>query len=237
MARLWQRVRGWLLRPERLSAVGQQAASGWRNRPLVGPSEDAVWLYAAGHYADQLSEQIRRAKYAGHWPSVNALRQRLRGALRSGLWPLKPILVPMPADPHRLGQRGFHLPVELAKGLSALTGCPMDRTGLVKRDHTPEQASLGRVARLANLTNTLRASPRLRGRRVVVVDDVVTTGASLAAARQALEAVGAEVLGAVVLADAGPRSSKIGGCRHPRHRPSSPRPRPKQTTSQPGAPG
>jgi predicted amidophosphoribosyltransferase len=157
------------------------------------------------------------------------------GSRQSGLWRMRPVLVPMPSDPQRLCQRGFHLPVEMAKHLARLTGCPVDRTGLIKRHHSPEQASLGRQERLGNLSRHFQAAERMSGQLVVLVDDVMTTGASLAAAQQALVAVGAQVAAGLVLADARRDSSMIRGVteqegpgrvRKPRQRGPKPYPKP-----------
>ena len=201
-----------------------------------------MWLYSGGSYTDELARQIRLAKYARHWPSVLALRARLMGSRQSGLWRMRPVLVPMPSDPQRLCQRGFHLPVEMAKHLARLTGCPVDRTGLIKRHHSPEQASLGRQERLGNLSRHFQAAERMSGQLVVLVDDVMTTGASLAAAQQALVAVGAQVAAGLVLADARHDSSMIRGTKvqegqegpgqvcKSRHR--GPKPLPKTTAHQ-----
>ena len=203
--------------------------SRWSARRLPNPSGQTIWLFAGGCFAEELACQIRVAKYAGHWPSVLALRSRLAAATQSGFWTLRPLLIPMPSDPKRLGQRGFHLPVEIAKHLGQLTGCSVDRTALVKPRHTPEQASLGREKRLSNLAGRFRASVRLQGRLVVLVDDVLTTGASFVAARQAVTDVGAEVIAGVVLADARPGSSMMqtSGADDRPKRKKAPKPRPK----------
>jgi predicted amidophosphoribosyltransferase len=62
-----------------------------------------------------------------------------------------------------------------------------------------DQAGLGREARAENLIGALRARPLVRGRDCVIVDDFVTTGATLFEARRALEAAGARVVGAAVV--------------------------------------
>ncbi len=229
---------GWLLelwRPPRRSPPAEEPVrSRWSARRLPAPSQEVIWLYSGGSYTDELARQIRLAKYARHWPSVLALRARLMDSRQSGLWGMRPVLVPMPSDPQRLSERGFHLPVEMAKHLARLTACPLDRTGLIKRHHSPEQASLGRQERLNNLSHHFQAAERLGGQLVVVVDDVMTTGASLAAAQQALLAVGAQVAAGLVLADARPDSSMIWGSagqeapgqvRNPSQRKPKPRPR------------
>ena len=81
----------------------------WSARRLPTPSREAMWLYSGGSYTDELARQIRLAKYARHWPSVLALRARLIHSQQSGLWAMRPVLIPMPSDPQRLCERGFHL--------------------------------------------------------------------------------------------------------------------------------
>ena len=239
-------MNGWLhklWRPSRRPPPAEEPVRGrWSARRLPAPAQEAIWLYSSGSYTDELARQIRLAKYARHWPSVLALRARLMGSRQSGLWSMRPVLVPMPSDPQRLCERGFHLPVEMAKHLARLTACPMDRTGLIKLHHSPEQASLGRQERLNNLSHHFQAAERLGGQLVVLVDDVMTTGASLAAAQQALLAVGAQVAAGLVLADARHDSSMIRGTKEregqegpgqvckSRHR--GPKPLPKTTAHQ-----
>ncbi|NBT73589.1 MAG: ComF family protein [Betaproteobacteria bacterium] len=234
---------GWLFelwRPlRRPPSIPQPLRGRWSARRLPAPSQEAIWLYSGGSYTDEVVRQIRLAKYARHWPSVLALRARLIDSRQSGLWGMRPVLIPMPSDPQRLCERGFHLPVEMAKHLARLTACPLDRTALIKRQHSPEQASLGRQERLANLSNHFQAAARLGGQLVVLVDDVMTTGASLTAAQQALLAVGARVVAGLVLADARPDSSMIKGVAGQEsfgrvHKPSQkrPKPRPKLTAHQ-----
>lgn len=64
-----------------------------------------------------------------------------------------------------------------------------------------DQALLGQSERKQNLHNTMLASPKVRGKRVILVDDIVTTGASLFETARALEAQGARVLGFITFAE------------------------------------
>jgi predicted amidophosphoribosyltransferase len=73
-----------------------------------------------------------------------------------------------------------------------------------------DQADLTAADRAANLSGALRARFDLRGSRVIVVDDVITTGATLAEAARALRAAGADVRAAAVVAATARRTSEGG---------------------------
>lgn len=180
-------------------SVPHSPHAGWRAVPL--PSGEVVWVWAAGPYAGEIGEAIRRSKFSSDWIAVQALCGRLRRIHGSGIWSLRPTVVPIPADPKRLGQRGLHLPVLLAKALSRDRRLILDRLGLLKLRSTPSQAQSrsGREG-LAPPPPQFRAQSRLAGQCVVLVDDVLTTGQTLEAAISALRTVGAQAVGAVVLA-------------------------------------
>lgn len=104
-------------------------------------------------------------------------------------------LVPVPADPWRSRRRGFDLAADLASTLAGLTDSRA--TDALRRRLSRPQAGSGRAARLA-------ARPRIRADRelpprVVLVDDVVTTGATLAACATAARGAGAVEIGAITL--------------------------------------
>lgn len=111
------------------------------------------------------------------------------------------VLVPMPLSNARLMQRGYNQALELARQLAP--GKTQARWLLRLRDTDP-QATLDRAQRLRNVQGAYLAeparSPQLQGRAVVLVDDVMTTGASLEAAALALRQAGAARITGLVLA-------------------------------------
>ncbi|ARC57397.1 Orotate phosphoribosyltransferase [Frondihabitans sp. 762G35] len=127
-------------------------------------------------------------------PALGAAVARVAEAagLHEGAWEV--VAVPPSARGRRL--RGYD-PVELL--VRALGGRSRPRALRILRS-SGSQKGRSRAARVRSRSGTMRASPRLRGRRVIVVDDVVTTGATLVEAVRALRAGGAEVAGCACLA-------------------------------------
>jgi predicted amidophosphoribosyltransferase len=98
----------------------------------------------------------------------------------------------MPLSPQRLKERGYNQAASLSRALEA------DKTRsdlLLRIRHTPPQSALPRHARLASVQGAFAVDPlkldSITGRRLVLLDDVMTSGASLAAAAQALRRAGA----------------------------------------------
>jgi ComF family protein len=113
------------------------------------------------------------------------------------------VLVPMPLHPRRLSERGFNQALEIARPLARAAGLPLVQEGVVRERYTPPQAMLDREARLANPRGAFASRCRFDGLRVMVVDDVMTTGASLDALARCLKAAGAATVHNFVLARAG----------------------------------
>lgn len=115
-------------------------------------------------------------------------------------------LIALPLSKERLQTRGFNQAWELASALArqSQTRGQADAALLLRVKHTRPQSQLKREARLANVKGVFQVdplrAPRLAGRRVVLVDDVMTSGASLFAAAQVLRDAGASHITAVVLA-------------------------------------
>ncbi len=111
------------------------------------------------------------------------------------------LLLPMPLSSERLRQRGFNQALELARQLAP---AKVDAGLLLRLRDTPAQSALPREARLRNVRGAFGvASGReeaIAGRRVVLVDDVMTSGASLFSAAQVLRTAGAAHITALILA-------------------------------------
>ena len=111
------------------------------------------------------------------------------------------VVLPMPLSRERLVERGFNQALVLAR---ALAPGKVRADLLLRLRHTPAQAELGRAARLRNVQGAFAVEPlrvaQVQGRRVVVVDDVMTSGASLFSAALTLRQAGAAHITGLVLA-------------------------------------
>lgn len=114
------------------------------------------------------------------------------------------LIAPVPLHWRRLLKRRYNQSAELARRLSVLTGRPAVPDLLVRRRHAPPQQGLNRLERAANQSGAVavaaRHAPAVLGRRVLLVDDVMTTGATLSACADCLRSAGAAGVDVLVVA-------------------------------------
>jgi ComF family protein len=113
------------------------------------------------------------------------------------------VVVPVPLHAKRERKRGYNQSSLLARHLSRKKGWRLLTNGLQRFRYTPPQTGLGRSERLQNVQRAFRADPKqVAGSRILLVDDVVTSGATLAASAEALLEAGAASVSAYCLARA-----------------------------------
>ena len=157
-------------------------------------------LVAAAAYDGPVREILLAHKERGRLGLARPLGTALAAATRAASGDLRGVLlVPVPSSPAAVRARGHDHARRLASAAARALDLPAAPLLAVAR-RTQDQSGLTAAGRVANLDGALLARRRLDGRVVVVVDDVVTTGATLAEACRALRAAGADVRAAAVVA-------------------------------------
>jgi ComF family protein len=183
-------------------AVTLRAVFCWACAALV---ERTTWdaTGAAFIYGGPVARAIARMKYEDRPDLARPLGYMLANALAAHADRLTPqalapggeraVVVPVPLHPTRLAARGFNQSGLIAACVARTLGARFWPLALARSRDTSPQMAQGRAARLANVVGAFRArNPEaMHGRRVILVDDVRTTGATLEACARALLAAGA----------------------------------------------
>lgn len=158
-----------------------------------------VWSCSA--YAGPVSAALQRFKFQGHPELARRLARTLHRHAAIHL-PPHTTLVPVPLHPLRLAERGYNQSALLARQLAKLGNWACLPRALERTEATQRQTELGRAERWQNVRGKFRARSPLGGRDVLLVDDVLTTGATIESCAAALQAAGARVVGALTFAQA-----------------------------------
>lgn len=130
---------------------------------------------ARWRYGFPLDRLVQALKYAHRLAAAEFLA---RGMLAGNI-PTGDCLLPVPLSAAHLRQRGFNQAMELARSLAQATGLPLLTEAVERTADTAPQASLPWKARRKNIRNAFEGRQDLSGRHVIVIDDVMTTGATL----------------------------------------------------------
>lgn len=141
---------------------------------------------AAAHFSGPLRQAIHGFKYGGLRALAPALGEILYDCWSAEPWPVD-VIVPVPLHPHRLRERGYNQSVLLARELARRTGLPIADQTLLRIAPTRPQVTLSAAERAENVRAAFRCCDhRLSGLSVLLVDDVLTTGATLRSCAEAL---------------------------------------------------
>jgi len=155
------------------------------------------------HYP--LDQHIHRLKFLAARPMGRALGLVLAEHLNARAETPRPdALLAVPLHKHRLIERGYNQALEIARALSAELGIPLLRAGAQRRQATQPQSALGAAQRARNMAGVFRVTRDFGGLSIVLVDDVITTGATINSLARTLHRAGAREVQAWAVARALP---------------------------------
>ncbi|QHS10417.1 ComF family protein [Sinimarinibacterium sp. NLF-5-8] len=143
---------------------------------------------------------IHALKYHADFAAAQTLGELMSRALTQRRARLPDRLIPVPLHPTRLRWRGYNQAVELARVISQQHGLRMDLHSAQRRRKTDDQIGQKASARRRNLRDAFTVTADLHGQHIALLDDVMTTGATLEALARACRAAGAAQIEAWAIA-------------------------------------
>ena len=162
----------------------------------IKPVFDRVIAY--GIYEGVLKETIRLMKFR----QLKRLAWVLGRKLSSIDVPTADSIIPVPLSINGLRKREFNQSAIMAKELSKKTGIPLYLTGLKKVKETLPQSSLSKAERIRNVKGAYTSNGNIKSKRIILVDDVVTTAATVNECAKVLKRAGASLVTVVTAARA-----------------------------------
>lgn len=162
-------------------------------------------------FSGPLRKAIHSLKYQQNMGLGSKLAEHMIVILNQMNWPID-LIVPMPLSAQRFAERGYNQANLLARPIAFAFKTPFTTRALKRIKNTRSQVGLTAADRLANVHGAFEADPGwVQGKTVLLVDDVATTGATLAASTQALLTAGAQRVYAITLARANHKNEDSGG--------------------------
>jgi len=158
------------------------------------------WGRAAARYEGPLREALHALKFGGRRALARPLADLLLEQCGAGLPADVTAVVPVPLARDRERARGFNQAGLIAERVARRLGLPLERRWLARVRATAPQSELAAEERRTNVRGAFRAAPDVRGRHVLLVDDVLTTGATLSECARAAAAAGAARVGVLTVA-------------------------------------
>jgi ComF family protein len=134
-------------------------------------------VHAASLYQGSTRDAIQRLKYRDQITLAQPLGRHLGHLIvtaKNGFSPDR--IVPVPLHPARLRTRGFNQALEVARPIAQQLAVPLDTTLLERIRKTPQQQGLSATERRSNLRNAFALTARAEKLRILLIDDVMTTG-------------------------------------------------------------
>lgn len=146
---------------------------------------------AALRYENPVPTLVGAAKFRGRLNAARLLGQLLADRVRCEPGPWPQVLIPVPLHPSRLGERGYNQALEIARVLARELALPIDNHVCERVAATAPQAGLDEHARRRNIRGAFAVRGPFHWSHVVILDDVVTTGSTVAELARVLRGAGA----------------------------------------------
>jgi len=160
-----------------------------------------AWCIYPFHRRGKLHEAMHALKYGGLFPLGTLFGRKLGELIRSGK-PTEPFdaIVPVPLHSLKRIERSYNQAEKIAEGIAGVLGSPLSGRCVERCSYTGSQTGLTLTARRQNMAGAFRPGRDACKGRVLLVDDVLTTGATMVAAAEALLESGAESVAFAVVA-------------------------------------
>jgi ComF family protein len=150
------------------------------------------YLIAATRYEQPMTHFINQIKFNRHLTAANAcswtLSQKIEAFYQDK--PLPECIVPVPLHPSRLKERGFNQALEIAKPIAQVLNKPLFIDYCERTKATDAQAMIDKNKRFQNMKDAFSINRDRKARSVAIIDDVVTTGATIASLSHTLKQSG-----------------------------------------------
>lgn len=179
------------------SVSGHLPCGQCQHRPPVFEAALALLTYAS-----PVDHLVQRIKYGGDLALARELGDQLASRILESNVAPPDLLLPVPLHHTRLRTRGYNQAVELARPLSRRLRIPLDHRRVTRTRATAPQQDLDQRERARNLRDAFAVHGEISGGHVAIIDDVMTSGATVTSLAKALKRAGAERISVWVLARA-----------------------------------
>lgn len=159
-------------------------------------------------FADPVQEALHRLKYRRDIGLGDSLAAHMVDFVRGLDWPID-MVVPVPLGRKRLNERGYNQVGLIARPLAMALGLEYAPHELARRRETRSQVGLSKQARRENVQDAFVAGKRVKGKTILVVDDVATTGSTLSSGADACFSSGAKDVYGLTVARALPQHGLV----------------------------
>lgn len=181
------------------SSLVPTGLGNWVKQVTEGQELDGVW--SAFWFDERLQQAIHAFKYDGIVGIAADLAHHAAAeGQTAGLREKFDVLLPVPLHRTKLRERGYNQSLLLAGALGRVWNLPVDATALLRRRWTDSQTGLTADERVVNMAGSFQVRPEANAARALLVDDVVTTGATASACARVLKGAGYAKVGVFSIA-------------------------------------